>query len=575
MADTPEIKPQVVHLFDVIRWVREGKLRVASFQRPFRWDRGRMCDLFDSIRKQYPIGTLLLWVPSADVAQRANGTMGPLRLPPPSASPLLLLDGQQRVTTVVGVALLDQLLTVEDLADPGAWQIVFDASAEDLRFRHLAKNEALPAGALHVRDLFVPNRFFAALGKKVAAGVDTNRFSEAWQDAASALQSYRVPVVEFHTSNLNLAVESFTRLNRRGLDISPDEMFSALAEGDSGEVRLSRRIDLILASLEEDGFGRLDRIAVLRVVLFLAGLDPYATDWSKLGTSRQSEVRGRLPDAAALAKEALAAASRFLRAEVRLPTSVLLPYNAILVGLSALFAYKVDPSPAQRELLKRWVWVTAFGPDDSNPSRLRNLCEALARTTAVDSAPTGIPGVDLEQAAIPFPSRFDLRTARLQATLWAQSTVAVHRDGTPLDQDRAGSFIGIHRAKAWVRLFTGGAPKPLLQSPANRWFDTEGAGSGAVSTRAAVRAALDDLIMSAPPEVRERFFLSDRACDAYRRNDRGTFLSERLDAMIAFEQKFLPAVGVCAPLTARPEPAPIVHEDDPRDVDVGDDEELA
>ena len=62
IEDAPEITPQVLHLRDLLKWVRQGRVGVPNFQRDFIWDRGRMLSLFDSIRKQYPIGTLLLGV---------------------------------------------------------------------------------------------------------------------------------------------------------------------------------------------------------------------------------------------------------------------------------------------------------------------------------------------------------------------------------------------------------------------------------------------------------------------------------------------------------------------------------
>ncbi|WP_328708616.1 DUF262 domain-containing protein [Microbispora hainanensis] len=40
--------------------VRDGRLRIPSFQRSFRWDRDDVVRLFDSVLRGYPIGTLLM-----------------------------------------------------------------------------------------------------------------------------------------------------------------------------------------------------------------------------------------------------------------------------------------------------------------------------------------------------------------------------------------------------------------------------------------------------------------------------------------------------------------------------------
>ena len=105
--EAPEITPQVLHLRDLLKWVRQGRVRVPNFQRDFTWDRQRMIQLFDSIRKQYPIGTLLFWESTKPLPMYDR--LGPLRLPESSGGKLLVLDGQQRLTTLAGVMLLDEL----------------------------------------------------------------------------------------------------------------------------------------------------------------------------------------------------------------------------------------------------------------------------------------------------------------------------------------------------------------------------------------------------------------------------------------------------------------------------------
>lgn len=117
--ETPEITPQVVHLIDLLKWAREGRLRVPKFQRDFVWRLQDIVDLFDSISKQYPIGTLFLW--GADPMPEHRDHIGPLRLPDYKGQTWLVLDGQQRLTTLVGVLLFgdpqwEAALDAEDLA---------------------------------------------------------------------------------------------------------------------------------------------------------------------------------------------------------------------------------------------------------------------------------------------------------------------------------------------------------------------------------------------------------------------------------------------------------------------------
>src|SRR5690606_35914553 len=84
---------------DVIRLASEGRLRMPGFQRAFRWEAKDRRALLDSIYRGYPVGTLLLWKnpPSATEAGRPLGGVG---IAQPQGDRYLVVDGQQRLTTL-------------------------------------------------------------------------------------------------------------------------------------------------------------------------------------------------------------------------------------------------------------------------------------------------------------------------------------------------------------------------------------------------------------------------------------------------------------------------------------------
>src|SRR5687768_1211045 len=46
---------------NLILRVGSGEYRVPQFQREFVWEKQRVIELFDSIYKEYPIGSIFLW----------------------------------------------------------------------------------------------------------------------------------------------------------------------------------------------------------------------------------------------------------------------------------------------------------------------------------------------------------------------------------------------------------------------------------------------------------------------------------------------------------------------------------
>lgn len=84
-----------------------GEIGLPDIQRPFVWDRARVRDLFDSMYRGYPIGTLLFWENGYPGEHRTIGVGGKQKVPH-----LLIVDGQQRLTALYavmkGVPIVDQ-----------------------------------------------------------------------------------------------------------------------------------------------------------------------------------------------------------------------------------------------------------------------------------------------------------------------------------------------------------------------------------------------------------------------------------------------------------------------------------
>ncbi len=75
-----------------------GEIGLPDIQRPFVWDTARVCDLFDSMYRGYPIGTLLFWENGYTGDYRTIGVNAKQKIPR-----LLIVDGQQRLTALYAV----------------------------------------------------------------------------------------------------------------------------------------------------------------------------------------------------------------------------------------------------------------------------------------------------------------------------------------------------------------------------------------------------------------------------------------------------------------------------------------
>jgi hypothetical protein len=82
----------------VLDHIDSGHMALPEFQRGYVWNREQVRGLFDSLYRRHPVGGLLVWATEAKTASHRGDT------PLAAGVVKLLLDGQQRMTSLYGVA---------------------------------------------------------------------------------------------------------------------------------------------------------------------------------------------------------------------------------------------------------------------------------------------------------------------------------------------------------------------------------------------------------------------------------------------------------------------------------------
>jgi hypothetical protein len=104
------MKTQKLSLRKIVSYLNnpdeDGGFWLPNIQRPFVWSEDQICRLFDSILRQYPISTLLIWKTKAHVRRRKfidnfkeddRQHLGAFKVPDDDKKKCLVLDGQQRL----------------------------------------------------------------------------------------------------------------------------------------------------------------------------------------------------------------------------------------------------------------------------------------------------------------------------------------------------------------------------------------------------------------------------------------------------------------------------------------------
>ena len=86
-----------MQVLDILNHIDSGYMALPKFQRGYVWNRDQVRGLMDSLYHRHPVGSLLVWATPADgVSHRGEQNLAPGVLK-------LLLDGQQRITSLYGI----------------------------------------------------------------------------------------------------------------------------------------------------------------------------------------------------------------------------------------------------------------------------------------------------------------------------------------------------------------------------------------------------------------------------------------------------------------------------------------
>ena len=504
MSDALDRRPEARTLTveELVHRVRRGGIRVPHFQRGLLWESRHVLELFDSILRGYPIGSLLIW---EHPAEAARVHVGPLVVDAPEAQAgWWVVDGQQRLTSLT-VGLSRPLPLPTSPEDP--FVVYFDADQGEFRTPDRA------GGAMRA---WVPAPLMAdsaQLHKWMLTW--SEKENDAWVgrvlEAGKRLREYVVPLYVIRTDDEATLRRIFHRSNQAGVRLEWTDVHAALY-GTSGARPTT--LEELADELEVVGLGRPEEGSLLRCLFALRGLDPTRSPGEHI------RKHGELVDGAA--SDALPALRRvlsFLRTSAGIPHLRLLPRSTVLVPLTRWFALHPEPVTRSRALLARWVWRALVSPSKMDERTLLRRSvetidgdeeESLQRLLAL--LPREAPD------EIDLGARFDARTARSRLALLTMAHAAP-RDlctGAPLE---VAALVDEHDRAAFVSAIDARSEADARTAPWARVLHPP-------LTVSQVREALA-LQNESRAENLASHLISDIAGQALLRRDDDTFLSER------------------------------------------------
>jgi uncharacterized protein with ParB-like and HNH nuclease domain len=81
----------------ILSQIDQGAWALPEFQRGYVWNRVQVREFMKSLYMQYPVGSLLVWTTKTKSASYRGDS------PPAYGTVKLILDGQQRITSLYGI----------------------------------------------------------------------------------------------------------------------------------------------------------------------------------------------------------------------------------------------------------------------------------------------------------------------------------------------------------------------------------------------------------------------------------------------------------------------------------------
>lgn len=517
--------PSVDRIEELASRIINSDILLPKFQREFVWKRQQIIDLWDSIYRNFPIGSILLWRTKERLESERSIAGLNIKARPEEYPTNYLLDGQQRLSSICGAV----YWSGQDAKS--VWNIAFDLREQ--KFIHLDTLDAPPIHQIRLNSLADPFQFISQANLlQTSAYPEREELAKRAKDLLNRFKDYKIATVTIGDMSVHDVAPIFERINSTGTPLTIVDLMRAATW--SPEFDLLDTIDgQVLEAVRGYGFESIERRAVLRNLSAAAGGAFHASSIDNLRNKKSV-----LNEAAQATVTSYRLAVDFLVSQLGVINADILPYSNQIVVLSEVFRRLPRPSKRQSEALRRWFWRTSvseyFG--GWNTGQMLQDHEAIKRFA--DGKSQELDFV----SAKPTPETWAIASFRLNNALSKCFALTIAAQG-PRDLI-SGKKISLREALAWQnsREFHHIFPRAFLKNQ-----NIEARRIGLLTNFAILESASNKTISDKPPsqyiseckaqlgsdfhEVMASQLISDRCLAALESDNFDAFVQARAECL--------------------------------------------
>jgi len=347
----------------ILEEAANGRLRIPPFQRPLRWKSKQVIEFFDSIRRGFPVGDLLL---SRDRANREALRFGPCAVDAPEQhAALWVIDGQQRITALVACLMRNDPTPKGDY-----WAIWYDLENEVFVRLH---QMIVPSGWIPLNVLCNSVSLLKWI-RTWPYGDQNPDLVDRALELGKAVREYEVPAYIVDGADESLLRLIFTRVNTAGSKMRESEIFEA-RYGKEGD----KPIRTAVARLTDLGFGELDEDLFLRCLRSTCGISAIESIESPEDIAGDSILR---------TEKAFRRAVFALQSAAGIPHWKLLPYRLPIIFLTTFFDRFPNHDSRVDRLAAKWAWQGALSGEhqEVTDAKINRLLKETQNFVRADEA---------------------------------------------------------------------------------------------------------------------------------------------------------------------------------------------
>lgn len=329
-----------------------GQIKLPMFQREFVWEKEQSAKLIDSILKGFPIGTFIFWKTKEEL--RSYKEVGNHKLPdtPKGDYAQYILDGQQRITSLY--AIRKGIRITKDGKEVDYRDIFINLDYDPDADEQIVVTEKVDGKSfVSVHDVLSKSMgtFYKTLSPSQADQVDAYK---------NKLTTYDFSTITIKDYPIEVACEVFSRINTGGKALTVFEIMVAKTYDEARQFDLAEKFELLRDGSDEDKecltaakFETVPESIIMQCVAAIILKAVRSRDILKI--RRDLFIDNWEP-----MKASLFTAIDFIRSELRVPVSQLVPYPALLVPLTYFFHKTGNKKPTNEQvrLLEQFFyWV--------------------------------------------------------------------------------------------------------------------------------------------------------------------------------------------------------------------------